>query len=236
MKKVLLFISLFYAHIEAISPGRANQLRSEFNQIGIYKPSNPNNYNEQRANEILNELNTGGFSGMGKRLRIQQLESLRLRPAAPQPSKTAPPTKAAPVQPSINPLQQQNEQLQNQIQQLQQQNNQLRQQIASASVVSPLQQQNELLQNQILQLQQQNNQLRQQVAAASETQPASNEIIRLALQVIDATNNLNSNIGQAQVHLGLNDIAQASTTIDNMGIQFDQLETIREQLEQLIQK
>ncbi|MEX0849405.1 MAG: hypothetical protein WD055_04190 [Candidatus Dependentiae bacterium] len=202
MKKIILFLILFYAHIEAISPGRANQLRTEFNQIGIYNPSNPGNYNEQRADEILNELNTGGFRGMGKRLRIQQLESLRLRPTAPQPSRSAPPTRAVPVHPRVITLQQQNEQLRNQIQQLQQQNNQLRQQHASVS----------------------------------EAQSASNEVIRLALQVIDATNKLNSDIGQVQVYLGLNDTESASATIDSVGTQFDQLQAIKEQLEQLIQR
>jgi gas vesicle protein len=55
-------------------------LESEFNLVGIYKSENPELYDEKRANEILNKLDTKAYRSIMQNLRKRQLESLQNRP------------------------------------------------------------------------------------------------------------------------------------------------------------
>lgn len=63
----------------SIQPGAINlpKLQEEFSRVGIYKPNNPEQYNEARANEILQSIQSNrAYRKIADNLRRQQLESL----------------------------------------------------------------------------------------------------------------------------------------------------------------
>lgn len=74
-------------------------LQDEFARVGIYNPQSPELYNEQRAAELLKQLDTKYYRTLGQALRKEQLESLQRRPATDE----------------LHRLQQENQQLRNQI-------------------------------------------------------------------------------------------------------------------------
>lgn len=88
------------------------RLQEEFNRVGLYNPLSPGVYNEQRAAQILNQLQkNAAYRPLANNLRRQQLESLLKIPTS---------------QAEMLRLQQENQQMRDRIAQLNLENEQLR--------------------------------------------------------------------------------------------------------------